>query len=381
MSNIFFKKVKTLNNKKNLKINNNKNKGYFRQFPPANIEWSNSVYAYNKNYIKYLPTFDKMVVNIIKSYFGLYNVKNKIRKFRPRRIRIRLKRLSTNRIFVSKAEIKHTNTKAIITLYIYNAEKRYLLNKLNKLKYIDYSLYNKKNILKKNEKLYPKLYYKNLLNIKLKTLNIKKLIKSYFYFYIKYEYLINISKSINNKEKNIYKYFLMQQYETVIKSFIRKSLKKEKLIIYYNSLLWFNKSKFENTYLYPLNKVIKNFYNKKIEFNLVNLKYLHLNSNIFTESIAIKLKNRKNRLSKVLRLCLKKVKLPVFNKNSEMFSYIDKWERKELSIFNNVESLKLINKLSALEEYKNNNIHQNKDFLDQYLQQFFLQKKHNKEII
>jgi hypothetical protein len=74
-----------------------------------------------------------MVTKLIKSYFYLHHVKNKSKEIpRIRRLRIRLRRLSINRIFVSKAEIKHTNAKAIITVYIYNAEKRYLLNKLKK---------------------------------------------------------------------------------------------------------------------------------------------------------------------------------------------------------------------------------------------------------
>ena len=46
------------------------------------------------------------------------------------------KRISFNKIFVSKAEIKHTNSKAIITIYIYNKEKLSLLKKIRKLKKI-----------------------------------------------------------------------------------------------------------------------------------------------------------------------------------------------------------------------------------------------------
>jgi hypothetical protein len=83
-----------------------------------------------------LPKFEEMVTKLIKSYFYLYHVKNK-NKYkqtpRIRRLRIRLRRLSINRIFVSKAEIKHTNNKVLFTVYIYNAEKRYLLNKLKKI--------------------------------------------------------------------------------------------------------------------------------------------------------------------------------------------------------------------------------------------------------
>ena len=46
------------------------------------------------------------------------------------------KRKSYNKIFVSKAEIKHTNTKAIITIYIYNREKLTLLSRISRFKNI-----------------------------------------------------------------------------------------------------------------------------------------------------------------------------------------------------------------------------------------------------
>ena len=158
--------------------------------------------------------------------------------------------------------------------------------------------------------------------------------------------------------------------------------RKEKLFLYYKYLLWFNKSKFEKTYIYPLNKLIKNFYKKKIEFNIVNLKYLHLNSDILTESIAIKLKNRKNRLLKVLQFSLNKVKLPYYNKYNEIFSYVNKWEKKKL-MYNKLVGINIINRLNTIKVSNDNNITEKKDFLDQYLQKMFLvfsekkQKKNN----
>jgi len=46
------------------------------------------------------------------------------------------KRKSLNKIYISKSEIKHTNSKAIITLYIFNKEKFSLLKKIRNLKNI-----------------------------------------------------------------------------------------------------------------------------------------------------------------------------------------------------------------------------------------------------
>jgi hypothetical protein len=75
-------------------------------------------------------------------------------------------------------------------------------------------------------------------------------------------------------------------------------------------MLCFNNYKHKSKNLLALNNIISNIYNKKVEFNIVNLKYLHLNSDIFSEAIVKKLKNRSNRLLKVLKRALKLVKLP-----------------------------------------------------------------------
>lgn len=106
-------------------------------------------------------------------------------------------------------------------------------------------------------------------------------------------------------------------YETrYYKNFIRKSYRKELLYLYYVKLLSLNSNKFKNWFLLGLKKIISKVYKKKIIFNLVNLKYLHLNSDIFSESIAVKLRNRENRLLLVLKKALKLVKLPSINKLS-----------------------------------------------------------------
>jgi hypothetical protein len=52
-----------------------------------------------------------------------------------------------------------------------------------------------------------------------------------------------------------------------------------------------------------------NIYNKTIEFNIVSLKKMHFNSDIFTQAVSLKLKNRDNKLYRVLRASLRKLKL------------------------------------------------------------------------
>ena len=71
-----------------------------------------------------------------------------------KRIRMRFRRLSIKKIFVSKAEIKHTSSKVIITIYVYNREKFILYNKINRIKVL--------KGLKKRIKIVKENYFKLL---------------------------------------------------------------------------------------------------------------------------------------------------------------------------------------------------------------------------
>lgn len=629
MLNIFDKKAQNNIPKSELKffngtnlsdIHNKDNIGQTRHYPPASKEWLNSIYSYNKNFIKTLPIADKIVNKLIKSYFNLNPLHN---NKKSSRVQVRFKRLSLNRILVSKAEMKHTNNKVIITVYLYNKNKKFFLYKLKDLyktfifKIADASeklpnsanpqardtradtisnkrvvktnlatglVKNKSNTSlnkstmirgangKKNFRItlldnsknkslskfsskrfknssrsrlarpnvvstkpnyyinFNKLTKINLSNFLL-ALNIakknsganalkgkyKSLIKKYYFFalassnnklntlsnnnyFLNYVNLAKISSSLKNnyiednnlysveqdinfntsssflalkknsffstklasglapgqaqfetsnnyfqlfdkvtpnktrksnkknrtfagialyKLRNLHKLFLIspnasenvyqtdlgqtitndiagialkkrnfllknlynilknkstlssakvmnahkinnvpsltptlkkinsislkalkilkkarknknfllktlkwnnknfRNYETkYYKNFINKSYKKEILYLYYVKLLSLNNNKFKNWFILGLKKIISKIYHKKVEFNLVNLKYLHLNSDIFSESIAIKLRNRENRLLRVLKKALKLVKLPSLSKLS-----------------------------------------------------------------
>ena len=529
----------------------NNNLGETRHYPPATKEWFNSIYSYNKNYIKTLPIVDNIVNKLIKSYFNLRPLhKNK----KSSRVQIRFKRLSLNRILVSRAEMKHTNNKVIITVYLYNKNKKFFLYKLKNLykrflfrirkvvsvkgqsstRYTGKSTMLNKNIVNAKARNNSKIFltskklskfsslrfknakktlhqhltvktnysfnFTNLTKNKLKNFlvngsarnNSNALKEKYFSLLKKYYFLqgnkkvntlannnyflnyVNLGKSnssikINqniytdknsektlkkntffstrlwngltpglgqgntrknnnyfmlsqeNNVKNYFKYgkknllarkkissikgrnirnfiyklrnlhklffinkmqnldktlmfekdfisrkFLLRNLHNVLKNkntiirkintislralkilkkarkktnffkkalnlsnqnlknyetkyyknFIKKSYRKEILYLYYIKLLKLNNNKFKNWFILGLKKIISKIYHKKVEFNLVNLKYLHLNSDIFSESIAIKLRNRENRLLRVLKKALTLVKLPYLNKSS-----------------------------------------------------------------
>lgn len=146
--------------------------------------------------------------------------------------------------------------------------------------------------------------------IKNKSLNIKSRVKRQKKIVLKTLALFdsNKNKADNNKFKN---------YETnYLKHYVTRSLRREMLYVYLLQLVSFNESKFEKRYLLPLTSLVTRVYNKKVEFNLVDLKYLYLNSYIFSETLVTKIRNRKNRLLRVLRTSLLMFKLPSVDRSA-----------------------------------------------------------------
>jgi hypothetical protein len=220
-----------------------------KYFPPFSKEWKDSIYVFNSNNLKNFSLYNININTLVKYYFNLYfNHKFLNKKFiSPKR-----NRSSLNKIFISKAEIKHTNSKARVTIYTYNREKLVLLKKIKKIKKFIYNNYY--NLFK-----YKKVLDHNLLLI----LRIKTL------------------------------------------SFLRKELI---LFRRFKLKLNLNKYKFEEKFLYKLSKLISTFYNKKVEFNIINLKSIILNSDFFTKILSLKLKNRNANIIKLIRIILNKMK-------------------------------------------------------------------------
>jgi len=104
----------------------------------------------------------------------------------------------------------------------------------------------------------------------------------------------------------------------------------------YGLLLRLNKIKFNDTFLSKLIYLVNKIYKKKIEFNIVNLKKMHLNSDIYTQAVSLKLRNKDNRLYRILKASLRKVKLPVIRRVSEKQNKPNKNEFLVNKIRNNI---------------------------------------------
>lgn len=251
---------------------------YNKDFIPAVRDWKNSIYVYNKNALNLVPVAGRLVNSLIKGYFNSYDsdIESELRK---ERLRHRSMKLSTNKIFVSDSEFKHTNDKVNITLYVYNRQK---LNYFLKLKKRYISLFKEEKFLKKLD-----LIRKIGLNILEKQ---KENIKI----------LTNVLPSYYSEVYSIQNFYY--------KNFIIKSLKGLKYYMVYKQLLYVNKTKFEYLYLQGLINLIRKIYKKNVEFNIINLKYFYFNSDTFTQPLVLKLR-KERKLLRYLKFLVKKSKI------------------------------------------------------------------------
>ena len=83
--------------------------------------------------------------------------------------------------------------------------------------------------------------------------------------------------------------------------------------------MWKHNSKIPkfNFLFFKLKEIVENIYNKKVIFNIINLNYMHLNSDIYTQAVALKLRNKNNKLYRVLKSSLRKVKIPRMSRMAE----------------------------------------------------------------
>ena len=255
-------KSKLNNTYKKEALNNAPLTAYIKDVIPAVRNWNNSIYVYNKNAISLIPIKSRYVIKLIKAYFNLYHlyIESLLRKERLRR---RYRKISTNKIFVSDGEFKHSNDKVNITLYVYNKQK---LNYLLKLKKRFIWFFKKPKFTKKLKLIH-------VIGLNLLTRQTLKSIT-----------LNNVIPGLNYNPTLIDKYYYNR--------FMKKCFNRLRFYMYYKQMLYINKAKFENSYLYALITLIRKIFNKNVEFNIINLKYFYFNSKIFTQPLELKLKKR-----------------------------------------------------------------------------------------
>ena len=102
-----------------------------------------------------------------------------------------------------------------------------------------------------------------------------------------------------------------QQANKWVKILFKKEFR---LLRKYKFKLNLNKYKFEEKLLFRLSQFIKKYYDgKNIEFNIVNLKTIAYNTDIFTEMLTLKLRKEKSDPLRRINALLSKVVLPKAN--------------------------------------------------------------------
>jgi hypothetical protein len=328
---------------KNIKTHNKSDRDEYNNiiyYPSSSKEWFSSVYSYNKSYSKSLIVFDLLSNKLFSSYFNMFRDKTKI-LFKRRRDN--KSRYSANKIYVSRAELKHSNTKLLILLSTYNKQKSTLLRWSRKILFLS-RIYK---ILSEGKDSYV-VKYKRIFTTYLKSMthksrikivkyrkNGQNTIKRYIPAYInrlnhkgnlvfkrKLRLFRKWHKLFLTKNKNILTNFLLTIKNKILYKvprqynwLLRKNFRVVKMLFKNTRLISFNKAKFNNFFLSLRNlgliHLIGKIYGKKTKIKLVDLKSIHLNSDVFSSAVALKLRDRKNKAVRVLRKAiLQMVKIP-----------------------------------------------------------------------
>lgn len=338
VSKIFYNNINKIT--KNPKLDTLQNEvGNIKILPSYSKEWKNLIYSFNKNNLKNLPLDTLFINKIIKNYFDAY-----LKNDRESKLTIfQRKKTFLNKIYISNVDIQHTNKKSKITLYTINKEREYLksnyfvvIKKINKILFSEYIkkyqifwLQLKKILFTANAKSGNTVTNENLTFMTSKNLNkavaslatLGKINKN-LYFQYKFQSLRIFIKLNQLFMEKFWNNLVRKQYSNSIEILQRFDL------LYSLNLLKFNNKKL----LPKLSKVLVNIVSKgkskKIEYNIVNLKSLTFNSDIFTNISAkmVKIKPLMHPL-RIINCFIRKVKLPQTNtiqERTRIFPFFNK---------------------------------------------------------
>lgn len=349
--------------------------GKTKYLPPVSKEWKNSVYNYYSRHNIDFPVTDLKINSLIKGYFGLYfHHQFAEHKYISRK----KKRKSFLKILVSKAEIKHTNNKAIVTIYVFNKERSVLWRKIRNssvdiLNWViglqkeykdDPAKFLSSPLIKTEARggtkdprgssegsrvvLHPELpkqptptalhvrrllakdttclpspgllwiqsdstsMFSKFLSFTIPDLEeMRHIYFRWFTLSAKNHASLRIEKDItrsNQWKSSTFRlhvrlrrvYAKIQRVFSVMRRFALK--------------LTLNRWKFSEIFLNKLIKFISRYYGKKVEFNIVNLKSLASNTDIFTDILTSKLKKEKTPPMRRIDSLLSRVVLPKVNR-------------------------------------------------------------------
>jgi len=186
--------------------------------------------------------------------------------------------LSLNKIFLGLPSIKHSNNSLLICIQIFNKNKAYFKSKLSKLKYLMKINKENKEFLKSLKFEFFKEKYHNNILLRKQSYN-----KFFLYNIITIKnllYNIILGKSLN--------------------SFFKRA---------YLANIYLNNNKFNYLNMINIKNIISNIYQKKVNFNITNIKYAYLENSIFVNNLTRKLNDRKKGILKILKKAFKLIKI------------------------------------------------------------------------
>lgn len=318
---IFNKKIN--NNYVNKEINLDKNQvGKIFYNPSYSKEWKNTMYMFNKDNMRHIPCNTEIINELVKEYFNLFFNKYLLKNIKRIRYLKKLRVKSTKKYYVGSVEVKHTNFKSFITVYVFDKNIRLL---------------------------------SSYINLKLRILG--RYLKGIIFLYLMLKKECKNSNNIKLFNKIITKYILIK---------LEKSIKKIRKYKLNNNL---NKYKFEENFLSRLGVLISRLFNKKIEFNVIKLDRFQDNPDMITHKVGLKCKTRKVDVASTLNIALVGMELPK-ERNLDKNPKIKIKDLVDLSLFKNkFKDLHIINILNI------------KEFFDRKLNEIYgflnLQKKYH----
>lgn len=297
-------------NSKTIGLNSKSNRVNNMKYLPAfSKEWKNVIYSFNKNNLKNIPANNVNINEIIKGYFNLFfKDSEKLEKTRFEHLKNKKERDLLNKIFVSNAEIKYTSNKAKITLYVINRKKNFFKTRYHELnKLITFNLFKHYLFLYNN---YIKNLYSHLNNkykIKHEFFFIKDFIKKKDYIKYKLNYL-RILLEMNRLA-------LKKIWSTLIKSQSKKYLVLLRKYNFLHSLDLFKFNQFG--FLSQLTNLLEKIIEKKLEYNIINLKSISYNADLFTDILALSVKKDRNKPLSKMYAIFHRAYLPSVNRIQE----------------------------------------------------------------
>ena len=328
-----FKNKNSLNDKsftanyiieKNTQILSNSQRDEYQNtiyYPSSSKEWFSSIYSYNKSYIKSLISYDSVLNILLKSYCNMLQDKIKILFKRRRHNKTRY---SANKVYASRAEISHTNTTILISISLYNKQKSSIERYIRKV----ITLIRFKNIIVEGETIRIPNHKNRLLH----------LLKNNFFFFKKWNmaFFKIINNVVNYLLVNVRKiYLILYKIPTYNITLLKKFFRLQNILFNSTKNINFNKSKFTDLNLNLRNlgliSLIEKLYNKKVDMGLVELKSIHLSSDIISSAVALKLRDRKNKAVTILRKdILQMVRIPDLHTLITFDDYINKMNKNNI---------------------------------------------------